>query len=401
MEITRLLLLPALASVVTLVVVAINRVHAPTKRPHSILIAYLFATGFTWATFYQCYYHPAGFIYTHHLAMLSFLIMPVFLYQLIFEATKIDASESFSRIHYFVPVFITLVLLVASLLTPKKVQIDCFATLGQQMDASYDYFLWLAGNRMRMRLVLSLLYTIMGFQRLSSYRRAVINYSANDATNRLSWVFWLLFASASLVVVPFLGAILSRKDIFLSVWLYIQGGLIIALNIYLSVYVIQWRRFVYRPEGLDSVCQSGVNAVSDDRHQPDDRQLSDDATVKGFNKLHFEQFMSENKPYLNPDLRIADLAAELNVNRTTLSVFINETYQMNYSCFINGYRYETFKQLVKQPENAILTKSALAERAGFHSYRSLLRYQNKGTTHENKGSLKQKMQPWRGCIPCH
>jgi AraC-like DNA-binding protein len=115
----------------------------------------------------------------------------------------------------------------------------------------------------------------------------------------------------------------------------------------------------------------------------DDRQLSDEATVKGLNKLCFEHFMAENKPFLNPDLRIADLAAELNVNRTTLSVFINETYQMNYSCFINGYRYETFKQLVKQPENAILTKSALAERAGFHSYRSLLRYQNKGTTHEN------------------
>ena len=81
--------------------------------------------------------------------------------------------------------------------------------------------------------------------------------------------------------------------------------------------------------------------------------------------------MRTARPYLNPRLRITDLAAALNTNRSYLSAFINSTYNMNFSQLINSYRLEEFRRLEKErPE---LNKTERAVMAGFGSYRSYVR----------------------------
>lgn len=366
------MLAPAVASAIAFILIAINRHHQSVKKPHTILMAYLVATSITWATFFQCYFYPGGYLYTHHLALPAFLMMPVLLYQLIFEATKLESNEKFNYIHYLMPGLISLALGIVSLFTPKEVQLQCITNLGEDPPGRYEPFYLLAANRMRMRLVFSLLYTIMGFQRLRAYRRTVLNYSANDSTTRLSWVFWLLCASVSLILIPFFGTLLAKKALFQSPWLYVQGGIILFMNVYLCVYVARWKRFVYiqdiaGPTGQKMVA-SGNNLVA----TQNEGQLVYPGSL---NKQHMEQHMVMHKPYLDPALRIATLAADLGVNRTYLSTFINDVYQKNFSCFINSYRYDAFQQLINNPENALLTKAAMAKMSGFISYHSLLRFQ--------------------------
>lgn len=55
--------------------------------------------------------------------------------------------------------------------------------------------------------------------------------------------------------------------------------------------------------------------------------------------------MLSAKPFLDPELKITDLVGDLMTNRTYLSSFINTTYKMNFSQFINSCRFKEYLKL--------------------------------------------------------
>lgn len=91
-----------------------------------------------------------------------------------------------------------------------------------------------------------------------------------------------------------------------------------------------------------------------------------------FEKL--EKVMRENKPYTNPDLKIADLSSIMGVSSNTLSYLFNQYLKQNYYNYINDYRIAEFKRLVSKGEHAKYTLNALMESCGFSSRTSFFRY---------------------------
>ncbi|MYZ59107.1 hypothetical protein EH151_04270 [Elizabethkingia anophelis] len=81
----------------------------------------------------------------------------------------------------------------------------------------------------------------------------------------------------------------------------------------------------------------------------------------------FEKYMKEEKPYLNPYLKITDLILPFATNRTYLSAFINNTYGVNFSVYINTLRLEEFYYLKQLPENIEMTDDDLIYLSGFRS----------------------------------
>lgn len=78
-----------------------------------------------------------------------------------------------------------------------------------------------------------------------------------------------------------------------------------------------------------------------------------------------EQWMSGEKPYRNPDFKLLDLRAVLPMNRTYLSQFINDTYGCSFYQFVNQYRIEEAKRLLREcPELKI---EEIAIQSGFSS----------------------------------
>lgn len=92
-----------------------------------------------------------------------------------------------------------------------------------------------------------------------------------------------------------------------------------------------------------------------------------------------EGVMRKEKPYTNPNLKIADLAATIGTSAHTLSYLFNQHLNRNYYDYINDYRIEEFKQLVNKDEYARYTLNALAELCGFSSRASFFRYFKKAT----------------------
>ena len=92
-----------------------------------------------------------------------------------------------------------------------------------------------------------------------------------------------------------------------------------------------------------------------------------------------DMLMQEKRLYVNPDLKIADLASVLNVSPYTLSYVFNQFLNKNYYDYLNDYRIAEFKRLLNEDEYSKYTLSALAELCGFSSRTSFFRYFKKTT----------------------
>jgi AraC-like DNA-binding protein len=88
--------------------------------------------------------------------------------------------------------------------------------------------------------------------------------------------------------------------------------------------------------------------------------------LDGF-KARMEEIMLKDKPFLNPNLTLNDLAILLKTPSHTLSKVIREGYQKNFFDFINSYRIEEFKEYVNQAKYQNYTLLGIAFEVGFNS----------------------------------
>lgn len=100
------------------------------------------------------------------------------------------------------------------------------------------------------------------------------------------------------------------------------------------------------------------------------------------------RYMEEERPYLNPNLQMSDLAKALGCSTHTLSQLFSLQLHCNYYDFIAEYRIKMFKHLAQQPVNHNLTITALAERSGFKSRNPFLVAFKKATGMTPKDYIK-------------
>lgn len=83
-------------------------------------------------------------------------------------------------------------------------------------------------------------------------------------------------------------------------------------------------------------------------------------------RILLEYFETE-KPYLDEELTLIKLAAQLGVSRSSLSAAINYNLGINFITLVNNYRIEEVKRLIADPKNKDLTLLSLAPESGFPS----------------------------------
>lgn len=93
--------------------------------------------------------------------------------------------------------------------------------------------------------------------------------------------------------------------------------------------------------------------------------LAQDEVDSWSSRLH--AFMEEEKPHLDPTLRLPDLAAKLGLTAHQLSQVVNEGFGVNFSEFINGLRIEEAKRLLADPRCREYKLLTVAYEAGFRS----------------------------------
>jgi AraC-like DNA-binding protein len=77
--------------------------------------------------------------------------------------------------------------------------------------------------------------------------------------------------------------------------------------------------------------------------------------------------MQDQKPYLEPDLNLTQLAKQLNTNPSFLSKIINEGFGQNFNDYINEYRVNAVVEKLKAGEQKTQTLLGIAYDCGFNS----------------------------------
>lgn len=95
-------------------------------------------------------------------------------------------------------------------------------------------------------------------------------------------------------------------------------------------------------------------------------KLSSDTKLSILNDLN-SYLESENKPFLNPKLSMAEVAKELKVTPQQLSQVVNEKTNLNFANYINSYRIAMAKEIMSSHDFNRHTIDSIAELAGFKS----------------------------------
>ncbi|MFT4754765.1 MAG: adenylate cyclase [Salibacteraceae bacterium] len=106
-------------------------------------------------------------------------------------------------------------------------------------------------------------------------------------------------------------------------------------------------------------------------------------------KSRLLEYIKETRPYLDSNLSLRLLAAQIEIHPNQLSWLLNKSIGKNFNEFINYYRIATFKLIALDPKNNKLTIEGLAYESGFNSKTVFNTYFKKETGLTPKQFLKQ------------
>ncbi|MEM7297020.1 MAG: helix-turn-helix domain-containing protein [Bacteroidota bacterium] len=208
------------------------------------------------------------------------------------------------------------------------------------------------------------IYLFINAQLIERYGKALKQSSAN--LNELSWL--RIFNSLLLITLFASGGflyLLFKSDIYRRALDYL--------------YVFPLGLFVYAASYKLAGIRWTQVEMSPAKYQTSSLKNEDkDAYLK-----HLKDLMTKDKPYLNPELRLKGLAVQLEIPPHHLSQIINENYERSFFDFINSFRVEEAKHLIKARPNHTLLQIAFA--AGFNNKTSFVNAFKKfaGTTPSN------------------
>ncbi|WP_299536975.1 AraC family transcriptional regulator [Ulvibacterium sp.] len=108
-------------------------------------------------------------------------------------------------------------------------------------------------------------------------------------------------------------------------------------------------------------------------------------------KERLSSFMKAQRPYLNPDLNLKEMAQDLQMSRGQLSEVINIGFGKNFNDFINTYRINSVKNMLKEGKHEKLSLLGIAFECGFNSKATFNRVFKKFTNHSPTEFLKNSV----------
>ena len=342
---------PTVCALVCIVVLLLDIFFTKKNREEKRLRLFL---SFTLMIVAMCWFglvlqvvnHKAFICYTS-IFLLTLMLDQILIYRFVHIITVTGRRSRFYRSHFVLPVVLTTVAIITDLIVPFQQQE--VAIYGGEGEGS-RWFAALYSLTGIVFVVYNTLYPLLGLLRIRLYRLNIKDFSADAQRTTLNWLSVLLMLTLLTIPIPLTG-LLFNIDVFSDFYFSMQG-------------VIP-SFFIYTIMCYNLVSDNFVIIT------PDDENLQ--GTVAEIDVKRFTRYMREKKPYLNPHLRITDVASDLYTNRSYVSAFINRTYNVNFSHLINSYRLKELDRLRLSPEHKKNTGLELALMAGFSNYRSYLR----------------------------
>ena len=216
------------------------------------------------------------------------------------------------------------------------------------------------------QMLLYLAFTLQGYFR---YRSKISHVFSNTYDLELNWIrnFLLIYAFLFVYDVVEMVVELAIVDLhWTQEWWYYFFSALAIIYVGIKGYFTKTNKLnaIHLDEKmvLETANFSTVTAIT--KMNDTTTELPPDVLSK---KQQLETYMLNEKPYLNPDLNLIELARSLNMNRGQLSEVINLGFQQNFNDFINQYRVEAVKDMLQQGRQKELSLLGIAYECGFNS----------------------------------
>ena len=224
---------------------------------------------------------------------------------------------------------------------------------------------------------ISPVYILYSLYILIRHKRTVKSYFSNISGKDFKWLIMLI----SGFVIYLIGSytIWFIVDV---IHVSIQFNFLDILPAILTIYVFFTGYYGYKQAGIFFDSPVSERRLKLERLTDRDDKYGKSGLSNVERKVlisRLKEVMEDEKPYLENDLNINELAKVLNTTFHKLSQVINESFHQNFYDFINSYRVKESRQLLKNPENEKYTIISIAYICGFSSKSSFYNAFRKNT----------------------
>nr|WP_299338741.1 helix-turn-helix domain-containing protein [Allomuricauda sp.] len=220
------------------------------------------------------------------------------------------------------------------------------------------------------KMISLLVYVILVLRILFAHKKNVDDIFSNTEEKHLTWLFLVALGVLCLWTIAVVSLFLDRV-MYLKIPQY--GGLL--TNIASSIFLFVIGYFGVKQPSLFVEYSKKVSTYRLEKENTKSKYEKSGLTEKQAIAIHRKtvELMNHEKSYLNPELTLYSLAAQLQVLPNHLSQAINSIEKKNFFDFINYYRIHEVKKCLESNEKGQLTLLGIAFECGFNSKTSFNR----------------------------
>ncbi len=285
----------------------------------------------------------------------SFLLHGPFLYLYVSALTLDQLRFKPKNLWHFVPFFVfILYLLIASRFPAysEGIRVD-HVSQGGETPLLFHFFLFLTA-------LSGPVYFVLSYKKFQESKKSSHDFSSKEVN--LDWLGKLIPIFGIVWTVLIVIALVHHIFHLFSME-FCTNGLFLSL----SAFIILIGYFGFKQkEVFHNYSPDNENAIA---VKPETKyaasKLEDEELRKCCDKV--SHYMTTERPYLDSDITLPKLAAELNVSTHHLSQIINEVHGKNFFNFINEYRVNEVKRKIQDPAFDNYSLLGIAFESGFNS----------------------------------
>lgn len=375
------ILIPFLSAIACGILVAFSLqdcLKRDERKLKRIVLFYLSMSGIGWFVMFCYEFNPVWFVWLNVACLASFILPAIFFYRIIHFLIRLGQPENFPVLHYLLPGALLAAMLLWSLFVPFDVQLLIVKEKAQVLPVGYEAFARFFTLKPLLRVVFGLVYYLLVILMLVGYYRKATG-SKQLLHKPAKWVVFLVGISLASLFSSILPTFMPRGEVLYSIWTFMVALSIATQHILLSYHII---RRDYLPYIINEEKQKRSKAAGKlSKQTPQPQEQPQETPEKPprrhhngkLSRIRFEAYFRNEKPWLDPTCKVADLVEVFDVNRTALSGFINRNYGMNFNRYLNRWRLKEFERLRALPSNRGKSARSLVEKAGFDNFRTYLR----------------------------
>jgi AraC-like DNA-binding protein len=211
-----------------------------------------------------------------------------------------------------------------------------------------------------------IIYVFLTIKIVRDFSMKIKNSFSNIERINLNWLMHLTIGLSiiwSIVVLSYIVNAISEKSIQMDLFIYLAASIVIYSIGYLSLRQPQ----IFSPGTQKSDTVPVISPEEQTRESTSYKKsgLTDEEALNY--QKNIIQMMETDKPYLNNELTLRELADKLSMSTHNLSEILNTRLKQNFFDFINGYRVEEVKRRLADNESEKYNLIAIAFDSGFNS----------------------------------